>query len=320
MSFEFCGIRGYSAHDTIKTITSLDFAAYSIFVQSLPKMSESKDVDQINEEAVELLTRGNFREAVPLFDRALGFLMIVNDKSTSSGCDHSVATKSTYVGNDDSCSSLDESFSEAGRLNEVTEPAIKVVIDKDEVKQFPVTTSAIQSVSITPGVKNEHQSVDNIFEFYPCALVLPKTNASCREGQTCIILYNMGVAYHNEAIRLREDPSSVLESCLFSYYQCALNLYNMAQLHLHQAWSKIDDEGTKLLLALALSNNSGHIHAQQLSFKETQYSLEAVRHFMHSIPEDATSEEIGISNEDYEFFTRTSLIFEDNNLDIAPSA
>ena len=74
-------------------------------------MDTPREMERMNEEAIDMMQTGNFEGAVTLLDRALGSLMTKNEKDSSSlgcSCDSSVTTTSTYVGNDDSWSSLDE--------------------------------------------------------------------------------------------------------------------------------------------------------------------------------------------------------------------
>lgn len=264
----------------------------------------------MNEEAINLLRRGSYVDSVSLLDRALGSLM--NEESSSTGncsCDHSVSTKATdVVENDDSWSNLDTSLVFFN---------VDILIDNDDSAAVPIP--AIRSIPLPTTTPNTSQgnngSINNIFEFYANALVLDR---GCLESTRCVILYNMGISYHLEALRLQQNRA-VPGSYLDGYYQYALNMYNMAQLHLHQAWCRMtgDDEAVKLHLALALSNNCGHIHAHRLHFKEIQFSLDAVKHLMHSLADDKTC---SLTGGDRAFFCRASLIFDVDNCSIAPSA
>lgn len=263
--------------------------------------STAQPVRHLNESAVELLQEGNFGEAVSLLDQALGYLMVSMQEGEE--VDGSVACSgSNATDDDDIWSCCDESSVNVAE----SDCCLETITASSEGK-----LKGVHSVSIA--AQDDYRSTDNIFEFYPRALLMYQ-DSEFYEGKLCVVLFNMGLAYHCEAIRMGQ--------LRHSYGLNALNLYNLAQLHLHSSWTKFKDEDMKLLLALALSNNSGHIHAHHLNFKETQYSLDAVRHLIESMPEGGTQTDTRhrLSVCDHDFFFHTSIIFEGENLRVAPSA
>lgn len=267
----------------------------------------TQSVKHLNASAVEMLQEGNFGGAVSLLDDALGYLMVSIQQGEkedfgSVACNGSIAADNE---DEDFWSCWDESSVNVAALTPQS------VCCSEEVAASEAILKGPTSVSIAS--QNGYRSADNIFEFYPRALLIHQ-DSECNQGKLCLVLFNMGLAYHSEAIRVGQLQHS--------YGLNALNLYNLAQLHFHTSWSKFKDEDMKLLLALALSNNSGHIHANRLNFQETQYSLDAVRHLIDSMPEGGNKGDARhrLSVCDDAFFFRTSVIFEGETLRIAPSA
>ncbi|CAB9514334.1 unknown protein [Seminavis robusta] len=297
-------------------------------------------VPEMNMKAVECFRRGSFERAVSWLDQALGYLnstACLGERSTD-GMDQSetssVQAGSVYSDASGSTRSRPDAAASFSGLSASLDSHKNVVCEKtvlqQEVRGNGKQRGMIRSVSTTscPLRTKHHQAATNVFEFYSRFLVFEAHRARgiSKSRLLCVVFFNMGVCYHSEAIRLQNVGSP---PPVYGYfYQYALQLYNMSQLSLHNSWGALncEDENQTLVLGLALSNNSGHIHHLMGNFRESRYCLDAIQHFIQSTktttPENKEQNELSttLSPQDQGFFLRTAIIFEDRNLHIAPSA
>jgi tetratricopeptide (TPR) repeat protein len=161
----------------------------------------------------------------------------------------------------------------------------------------------VSSVPIAPS--HEMEASKNVFEFYRRAfsIVANKTKLASIDpiSSMIVVLYNLAIAYHDDAIRRSTH----------THYVRALELYEEI-LHL------MHENGIKghMLLLMAISNNIGHIHDHYNNFLQTRENLFWVRKLAITCREQAKS----IPYDDFAFFHQIVLIFNGKDLNIAPAA
>jgi hypothetical protein len=276
-------------------------------------MKASTIICEMNRKALALLRDGDFERSVLVLDEALGYLryQVYGRESLSYSEPRRSQAAQTHTVVEADC----HMQIEAGQASSIEEAASCSKGIMDEPSQC-----MIQSAPITPNAP-AHLSFDqhqNIFEFYPRVFhfnikpEMQESESTCM-AQLVVLLYNMAVAFHSEAISYQNRNAHDASV----HFRRALDLYNTAQSVLHGAWYDIEDEDMLLLLALGLSNNCGHIHSYFLDHKEVRHSLDAVRHFMLSIPEFEGS---GLTKDDYMFFFQTTIIYQGHDFTAAPCA
>ena len=116
-----------------------------------------------------------------------------------------------------------------------------------------------------------------------------------------VVKFNMAIAYHDDAIRRNNKSHFYLA---LQIYEEILQLMHHYNIHGH------------FLLMMAIGNNMGHIHSHLLNFQQTREFLHWVRQLAISSRYHANA----IPYDDYVFFCRTAIIFNGNDLTIAPAA
>lgn len=259
-------------------------------------------VGKLNRKAVVMIKSGNYDGAVVALCRAMDLIQ----SPSSEGDNYRSPWQRTPLVSS-AAREREERASTSNSRMEIDEDA-----ENDEeiclLRPIPIGSPSNHCFS---GIAEE-----NLFEFYSSMLILQQGN--CVDTEHVITLYNSAVASHHEAFRHQGQTRRHL-------LHRALGLYNAAQAVLYESWSEIADDDILLLLSLALSNNVGHVHYWLLNFKDCRNSLEALQHFIGSLPvdygeDDEESSPGSLSRKDYEFFTKTTVIFEGASFLSAPSA
>jgi hypothetical protein len=258
-------------------------------------------VGKLNKRAVVLVRSGNYDGAAVALCRAVDLI-----QSTSYEDDY---YRSSWQRTPMASSAARE------REERVSTTNSRMEIDEDAENDEEICL--LRPIPIDNPINHFSSGIDeeNLFEFYSSMLVLQQGH--CANTEHVITLYNSAVASHHEAFRHRGQTRR-------HRLQRALDLYNAAQVVLYDSWSVIADDDILLLLSLALCNNVGHVHYWLLNFKDCRNSLEALQHFMGSLPVDYSEDDEespgSLSRKDYEFFNKTIVIFEGASFLSAPSA
>lgn len=191
--------------------------------------------------------------------------------------------------------------------------------DESMASSTCISHSCLQSIALpkfhesTPEEEAALPVSDNIFTFYQRAFVLTSesgeedTEMACPK-QSAVLLYNMAVAHHNYAM------SSTRKDRVASHkeFRTALVFYDMCFNIIQHSWA--DDEDF-LLLLLAVWNNMGHIHAHRYNYLETQEMLTSLQEILQVISKSPLLE-----NEDFLFFYKNLVVYEEQEFAAAPAA
>lgn len=179
--------------------------------------------------------------------------------------------------------------------------------DQQNLKPLSYDAGALRvtSVPIAPAPLHRGATNNNIFDFYRRAFRIVSSPAE----QLCIhplssmivVRFNMAIAYHDDAIRRNRK----------SHFYLALEMYE----EILQMMKHYNIQGHMLLL-LAIGNNMGHIHSHLLNFEQTREALYWVRQLAISSRRHFSA----IPYDDYTFFYQTVIIFNGNDLTLAPAA
>lgn len=276
-------------------------------------MTISRVITNLNKKAVVLLRDGRSQAALRAFHEALALIQArLHDQNHQN---HEQAT-AVQTFHEFTTPVDDQILQEEENEDEVSCECRKPLHKTPSVQTVAIDKGSSSSNTPTKQTTASSSSCSNVFEFYPRAFVMRSSCQRNEEQQSfvtehLVVLYNLAVTYHHIGIRNGHHPK---------FLKRALNVYNMAQTVLHRAWDadeEVDqlDKSVRLLLALAISNNVGHVHSFLLNFEETKYSLSAIRHFL-----EAPSANKILSKTDYVFFFRTVVIFKTNSFSIAPAA
>lgn len=165
------------------------------------------------------------------------------------------------------------------------------------------STLRVKSVPIAPSSKESQ----NIFVFYRKAFQIVAggggdQHASIHSISSLLVVkFNMAIAYHDDGIRRNYR----------SHFVRALELYEDI-LYL------MKDHKIKghMVLLMAIGNNLGHIHTHFLNYSQTREALYWVRKLAIECGQHSAT----IPQDDYLFFYSTVVIFNGNDLNVAPAA
>ena len=129
------------------------------------------------------------------------------------------------------------------------------------------------------------------------------TSQQSKTRLAAILLYNLGLSYHREGVRLGVSVE----------LKTALKFYREAYMVLKSAWAKSDFKEVFVLL-LALLNNMACIHASLWDTKDTHQCINWMNRAI------ASRQRAILSKEDYTFFSLNLSVFRGHQLRLASAA
>jgi len=237
---------------------------------------------------------------------------------------------------------------EEGKLPSNTQQTILVPV-------VPTTPTRLQSVSLpdfreqeaADGDRTQERSMlvsDNIFTFFQRVFLLIATDHDSvsetgmteeplSPKQSAVVLYNLAVVHHNNAVHRINQPVVSHDD-----FRTALEYYDMVFSIIQEFWTGDTDDDTEddddsnsrdgedyMLLLLAVMNNMGHIHAHWYNYLETQEMLTGLQEILQAVRSpspflDTTNDATTGSREDFLFFYKNLLVYEEQEFAAAPAA
>lgn len=136
-------------------------------------------------------------------------------------------------------------------------------------------------------------STENLFSLFPSAFVPDQQSSECTN--MVVLLYNLGLAHHLQALQTQDFGYASLHKIL-RFYELALNAANVG-------WRDLECDLHKTVL-LALTNNMGHAHSLMNNFTHARECL----HLMLSLMKN-TQGPGSVLPEDYRVFFDSVYIY-----------